>query len=478
MSSDTVINILAIVIPLFEVIGIITAVHAIMNARTSQGAIAWAISLVTFPFLALPLYWIFGRGKFQGYRLLRNSKDREVRHIMDILSREAREQDLLSDNQKGEFRALAELASMPFIRGNSARLLVDGQVTFDSIFEGISAARTYVLVQFFIIKDDNLGGRLKSALIQKATEGVGVYLLYDEIGCHKLPKSYAADLRKAGVTVHAFHTTKGRANHFQINFRNHRKIVVVDGEVGYVGGHNVGDEYLGKSLKFKAWRDTHVEIRGPVVQAVQFSFLEDWYWASSSIPELNWKLTPDGRKNILSQVVATGPADQLDSCGLLFVHAIQSARRRIWIASPYFVPDAPVISALQLAALRGVDVRILVPDKPDHLLVYWASYSYYEKVLPLGIKLYRYQAGFMHQKTMLVDDDLSAVGTANFDNRSFRLNFEITMLFKDREIAGEVERMFEKDFACSRQATMADFQQRPFLFRLAARSSSLLSPIL
>lgn len=240
----------------------------------------------------------------------------------------------------------------------------------------------------------------------------------------------------------------------------------------------MGDDYLGKSHKFDAWRDTHVEVKGPVVQAVQFSFLEDWYWASSAIPELNWKLTPVEQNNIQAQVVATGPADRLDSCGLFFVHAIQSARNRIWIASPYFVPDAPVISALQLAALRGVDVRILVPDKPDHLLVYWASYSYYEKVLPLGIKLYRYQAGFMHQKTMLVDDAVSAVGTANFDNRSFRLNFEITMLFNDQDFAGEVETMFEEDFSRSRQATMADFEQRSFFFRLAARSSSLLSPIL
>ena len=478
MSSDTVLYILAIVIPIVEVIGIITAVRAIMNTRTSQGAIAWVISLVTFPFLALPLYWIFGRSKFQGYCLLRNSKDREVRYIIETLRREAEKKNLLPDKQYGENRAVVELTSMPFTRGNSARLLIDGQATFDSIFEGISAARDYVLVQFYIIKDDGLGGRLKKALMEKAAEGVRVYLLYDEIGCHKLPKSYTSDLRRAGVTVKAFHTTKGRANRFQLNFRNHRKIVIVDGKIGYVGGHNVGDEYLGKTKQFSGWRDTHVEVRGPVVQAVQFSFLEDWNWASANIPDLNWTLEPDDRSNILAQVAATGPADRFDTCGLLFVHAIQSARRRIWIASPYFVPDESVISAMKLAALRGVDVRILVPDKPDHLVVYWASYSYYEKVLPLGIKMYRYQAGFMHQKAMLIDDEVSAIGTANFDNRSFRLNFEITMLFNDRDFARDVEKMFEEDFARSRLATMADFEQRPFLFRLAARSSSLLSPIL
>jgi len=333
-------------------------------------------------------------------------------------------------------------------------------------------------VQFFIIKDDLLGRRFKAALMQKAAEGIRVYLLFDEIGCHKLPQAYVDDLRNAGAKVHAFHTTKGRANRFQLNFRNHRKIVVVDGVVAYVGGHNVGDEYLGKSARFSAWRDTHVEVKGPVVQAVQFSFLEDWYWASSRIPELNWKLLPAKDSDILVQLVATGPADRLDTCELLFVHAIQSARRRLWIASPYFVPDASLISALQLAALRGVDVRILIPEKPDHLLVYWASFSYYEQVLPLGIQLFRYQAGFMHQKAMIVDDQIAAIGTANFDNRSFRLNFEITLLFDDRNFAGDVETMLADDFARSRRVTMADFEQRSFFFKLAARSSRLLSPIL
>lgn len=233
MSTDTLFSLLAIAILIVEVIGIITAVHAIMNTRTSQGAIAWAISLVTFPSLALPLYWIFGRQKFKGYYLLRTSKDREVEPIIEKMRQEAQEHNLVPDIQIGEYRALVGLADMPFLRGSSASLLIDGQATFESIFDGIAAAQSYVLVQFFIIKNDDLGARFKSALIQKAIEGVRVYLLYDEIGCHKLPKAYTEDLRRAGVTVHAFHTTKGRTNRFQLNFRNHRKIVVVDGKTAY-----------------------------------------------------------------------------------------------------------------------------------------------------------------------------------------------------------------------------------------------------
>jgi cardiolipin synthase len=196
---------------------------------------------------------------------------------------------------------------------------------------------------------------LQSKLIQKAKENVKVYFLYDEIGSHKLPQSYLRDMQIAGIVTSAFHTTKGKTNRFQLNFRNHRKIVVMDGKIAYVGGHNVGDEYLGKHPKFGAWRDTHVKIEGPAVQFIQFCFVEDWYWATKGIPELNWEpcRAEDGREDAL--VIASGPADRLETCGLMFVQAINEARERVWIASPYFAPDLQILSALKLAALRGYD---------------------------------------------------------------------------------------------------------------------------
>jgi cardiolipin synthase len=319
---------------------------------------------------------------------------------------------------------------------------------------------------------------LQSKLIQKAKENVKVYFLYDEIGSHKLPQSYLRDMQIAGIVTSAFHTTKGKTNRFQLNFRNHRKIVVVDGKIAYVGGHNVGDEYLGKHPKFGAWRDTHVKIEGPAVQCIQFCFVEDWYWATKGIPELNWEpcRVADGRENAL--VIASGPADRLETCGLMFVQAINEARERIWIASPYFVPDLQILSALKLAALRGVDVRILLPEKADHRTVYLASFSYYQNTLPIGIKIYRYTAGFMHQKVFLIDSRCAAVGTANLDNRSFRLNFEITLLNYDSLFIKEVETMLSNDFDRSQPATMDDYTHRPFLFKLAVRSARLLAPIL
>ena len=475
---DAIYTILAIVIPMVELLGIIAAVHAVMKARTSQGAIAWAISLVTFPWIALALYAIFGRNKFHGYVLLRGSKDSDIQHFSERIWAEAADKELIFEHPTISQTALSRLAEQPVLQGNKSRLLIDGEETFRSIFNGIDAAEQYILVMFFIIKDDAIGRKLQSKLIQKAKANVKVYCLYDEIGSHQLPRSYLRDMQISGIVTSPFHSTRGKANRFQLNFRNHRKIVVVDGKIAYVGGHNVGDEYLGRHPQFGPWRDTHVKVEGPVVQAVQYCFVEDWYWATRAIPELNWELNRavDGNENAL--IIASGPADRLETCGLMFVQAINAAIERVWIASPYFVPDLQTISALKLAALRGVDVRILLPEKPDHRTVWLASFSYYQNTLTNDIKLYRYTAGFLHQKVFLVDASCAAVGTANLDNRSFRLNFEITLLNYDPGFVNAVKAMLETDFAGSRPVTMEEYSKRSFFFKLAVRSARLLAPIL
>ncbi len=478
LNGDFMVLIITIVVPLVEILGIIAAVHAIMNVRTSQGAIAWAISLVTFPWLALILYAIFGRNKFKGYVLLRSSRDEAIHHVSEDIIRKATENRLIREGISESETALTRLADLPITRYNKSQLLVDGDETFRAIFEGIDSAKDYILVQFFIVKDDGLGRELQSRLIQKARENIRIYFLYDEIGCHKLPRRYIQEMENEGIVISAFHTTKGKTNRFQLNFRNHRKIVVIDGKTAYVGGHNVGDEYVSKNPKFGAWRDTHVKVEGPIVKAIQFCFIEDWYWAKTSIPDLNWEFRKAENGSEETLMIASGPADALDTCGLMFVQAINAARERIWIASPYFVPDQQILSALKLAALRGVDVRILLPQKPDHLTVYLASFSYYQDTLPLGIKLYRYTAGFMHQKVFLVDSTCAAVGTANLDNRSFRLHFELTLLNYDSTFIEKVEDMLLKDFSLSRAVKLAEYTERSFFFKLAVRFTRLLEPVL
>jgi cardiolipin synthase len=335
-----------------------------------------------------------------------------------------------------------------------------------------------VIFQFYIIRADGLGTRVKDKLIAKAREGVRVYFLYDEVGSHSLPKSHRKELRDAGVRVSAFNTTQGLRNRFQINFRNHRKIVVVDGHTTWIGGHNVGDEYLGLDPEFGPWRDTHVKIVGPAAIFAQAHFLADWYWATRELPEFRWGFDPQRAvedRNAL--VLGTSPADSRDSAQLFFVHALNAAKKSIWIATPYFVPDEAVIAALQLAVLRGVEVKVIVPENPDSLLVQLSAFSFVDELGDDGIQFYSYTEGFMHQKVTLIDDAVSTIGTANFDNRSFRLNFEITAVILDKDFAAEVKRMLEADLARSVPLDPEILRQKPFYFRLGVRIARLMAPI-
>lgn len=470
--------VLAVGIPVFHLLGLVSAVDAILNARTSQGSIAWAVSLVFFPYVAVPAYWILGRSRFNGYVTARRSGDVTIRERLAQVMAQVAPYRLPEGDLTPASDAAQRLADLPYLTGNDVDLLLDGEATFASILAGIDAATSYILFQFFIVKDDEIGREIQRHLIAKAQEGVKIYFIYDEIGSHDLPNAYKNELREAGVQIYDFHTRKGPRNRFQINFRNHRKIVVVDGRVSWIGGHNVGDEYLGRDPQFGHWRDTHIRIEGPATIPVQISFAEDWHWAAGTpIPELDWTpaASPNGSLPVL--VVPSGPADKLETAALMFLHAIHSAKKRLWIASPYFVPDDAILAALQLAGLRGVDVRILIPDKADHLLVYLAAFSYFEEASRTGVRFFRYTDGFLHQKVMLIDDRISSVGTANLDNRSFRLNFEITGFIADPAFARKIERMLEDDFAHSREMSRSGADRQPFWLRLGSRLARLTSPI-
>ncbi len=473
-------NLIYLLTGLVYIAGIMAAVDAIFNTRTSQGAIAWSLSLLTFPFIMLPLYFILGKRKFDGYVLSRKRGCLDLQHytqdFVDKLDPDIR----ISFEQTDEnLFALEKLAYMSFSRYNNAELLIDGEQTFAAIFESLEQATSYVLVQFYIVNNDALGRKFQQSLIDCATRGVRVYLLYDRIGSYSLPRSYVEALEAVGVVASAFtgNGAESRDFRFQINFRNHRKIVVIDGRTALVGGLNIGDEYLGLDPHLSPWRDTHTRITGPAALGVQLSFLEDWYWMRRELPALNWQpVRAEEDQRIL--VLPSGPSDELETCGLLFTQLINMARERIWIVSPYFVPDESVINALQLAVLRGVDVRIILPEKVDHTLVYLASFSYLEETLPYGIKVFRYVDGFLHKKVVLVDEVLAGVGTANLDNRSFRLNFEITLLFADLPMIKAVETMLMEDLEHCRLLEMEDFTQRSFTFKFLVKLARLFSPAL
>jgi cardiolipin synthase len=459
------------------VLGVISAVDAVMSPRTAQGAIAWSLGLVAAPVIAVPAYWLFGRGKFEGYLEAR----REVQKELDSLYAEVTSKmDVAAvefDRPTPAYDALRGLSSARLVAGNRAELLIDGEATFDSILEGIAEAKDYVLVQFYIVHDDGLGGRLKDAMIERAKAGVDVYFLYDELGTD-IGEDYKNELNDAGVRFSHFNTTQGTRNRFQLNFRNHRKVVVVDGKTAWIGGHNVGDEYLGLDPDFSPWRDTHVRLDGPVAIQAQGTFALDWLWAKRELLDLEWDPVSSPGSDVKAVIVSTGPADPLETAGMFFVHALNTAKERIWITAPYFIPDDAVVKALMLASLRGVDVRILVPAKGDNLLAQMASYYFMELLEESNVKFCEWGPGFMHQKVMLIDDHSSSIGTHNFDNRSFRLNFEITALVYDETFNAEVESMLRDDLQRCTAVDPATFEDKPWLWHLGTNLSRLLAPVL
>jgi len=458
---------------LLEACAIAAAVESVLKTRTAQGAIAWAIGLVMMPMLVLPIYLVFGRRKFFGYHRSR------IRGRHRVQLEAARAFKLLQPflAVPSPYPVLEKIVQMPATIGNRVELLVNGVNAFPRMFAAIDAATQYVLLQFYIVRDDELGMALQQLLIAKARQGVAIYFLYDEIGSIKLGSQYTGALREAGVMIFAFNSTKGWRNRFQLNFRNHRKLLVVDGTVGFVGGMNIGDEYVDRDTRLTPWRDTQILLQGPVVACLQIAFLEDWFWATDTLPQFQWQIEAAARPGLPVLIALSGPADVMETCELVFLELINSARERLWIVSPYFVPELSIINALTLAALRGVDVRIMLPQNPDHILVYLSSYAYLREALYSGIRFYRYHQGFLHQKVLLADEHTASVGSANLDNRSFRLNFEMNAVVHDYQFAHEVAMMLEADFERCHPVSLQHFNRRPWWFRVAVRCARLLAPI-
>lgn len=339
-----------------HLLGLASSVDALMDTRTAPGAVAWIISLNTFPVVAVPTYWVFGRSRFQGYVVGRRDTDSQLHHALEQKMALVEPYAVHNLPSHLDMQAMQRLAKLPTLGGNDAKLLADGEATFNSIFEGIQAAQHYVLVQYYIVRDDGLGRELSRLMQERARAGVQVHFLYDEIGSYQLPARFLNEMREAGIHVRSFHSTRGTGNRFQLNFRNHRKIVIADGHTGWTGGLNVGDEYLGKDPKVGPWRDTHLKLMGPAVFALQLSFMEDWYWATGEILAFDWIPSEANGRNLPVLVLPSGPADRFETASLMVQLALSNARDRIWIASPYFVPDEGVQAGLKLAALRGVDV--------------------------------------------------------------------------------------------------------------------------
>lgn len=474
MFTQILVILAVLVSVMFHAAGIYFAIQAVMISRTPQASIGWGLALVICPYVAIPLFLVFGESKFSGYTLAGQNRHEEL----DAGLRQAQRaltpfrSSFLSKYSDAE-RLGISLRGFPPTNGNACRLLIDGKETFRTIFQAIETARGYVIVQFYIVHDDGLGRELKDRLLAASRRGVRCWLLYDSVGSKGLTDAYLSELRDVGVSVQAFVTNRQFGRQFQINFRNHRKLVVVDGRVAFFGGLNAGDEYLGLGV-LGSWRDTHIQVEGPAVMALQVSFQEDWYYACKEVPDIPFEARVAGDQTVLA--FASGPTESWNLTAAIYAEIIHDVRKRLWIASPYFVPDPMLRMAIGHAALRGVDVRIVLPQKPDHLFPWLSSYTFYPLMREAGVKIWRYQRGFMHQKVLLADDDLAIVGSANLDFRSFMLNFELSAVIQDAAFAKTVEKMFEKDFARSEAENLQKFEKAKFLFRLKCRLAALMSP--
>lgn len=448
---------------------------------------AWLLVLLLIPVAGFILYLF----------LAQNFRRKKLFHWDDIkkrgLDRGVKSQVSQFQSQQFQFRNYSsarykDLIAMNLLHNqaeltedNQVKIYTDGKEKFAALFKDIEQAKNYIHLQYYIIQKDNLGKQLMKLLTKKVQEGVEVRVLYDELGSRRINKRFLKELRAVGGQVEAFFPSKLRLINLRINYRNHRKLVIIDGKIGYVGGFNVGDEYLGLNPKFGYWRDTHLRIEGTAVYAIQTRFILDWNQAShihdiAYFPSLFPSVSTTG--NVGIQIVSSGPESEYEYIKNAYLKMITSARSSIYIQTPYFIPDASVLDALRVASLSGVEVNIMIPDKPDHMFVYWATLSYIGELLNTGTKVYLYNNGFMHAKTLVVDEEIASVGTANFDFRSFKLNFEVNAFIYDERIAQQLSQEFRKDIGVSTLLTMEKYLKRSRWIKIKESISRLLSPIL
>lgn len=448
---------------------------AILRSRTPQGATAWVMSLLSFPFIAVPAYLCLGRNKFEGYNTKRRILDSKVQREFDDLNALKDEDVHLSEEMSIISKAIAATNQPGFTKKNKIKLLINSEEAFPEMLETIRNAKKYIIFQFYLVRPDRTGMTFLEALMEKAREGVRVTFMNDAIGV-KIPKDVLERMREAGVEVGTFNESTKRRK-LQINFRNHRKIVVVDGEVAFLGGLNIGDEYASLKEKYGRWRDTNVRIEGPSVIAAQLASAKDWYCIHEKPINVDWEIKrTNGHSSAM--VLHTGPADDKHVCLLSYISLINSATKRLWIANAYYVPPESLMDAILLASLRGVDVRVLVPGYSDAKFVMAASKVYQKKLLKHGVKVYRYKEGFLHQKVMIVDDSFSVVGSANFDCRSMFINFEVSMITSDRKFNEECAKMLTDDFLISEEIQLTEFLDQSLMQKIAFRGANLLAPVL
>jgi len=455
----------------------------LMKKRDSTVAVAWCLVVLLMPVVGALLFWVFGFAHVQRRRALRKRQHRSRYRTDYPPSRPEAFRGRSPSETVTVCHPLAQIAlqvdGFAVSMGNAVQLYHDTTPAFEAMLSAIEQAQHHVHLQFYIVRDDSTGRRLAEVLLRKARAGVQVRFLYDSLGSFFLSRRLQNELHAGGVRVCSFLPLNPLQSRIQVNLRNHRKIVVVDGRIAFTGGMNIGDEYLGLSKRFGYWRDTFVQIRGPAVAALQRVFSEDWHFAAGELlnaAEFFPEIESAGPYAV--QVLESGPDQECNTSREVYFAAILEAKKRLWIASPYFVPDNGILDALRLARLRGVDVRLLCLLRPDHFLSFHASRYYWSDLLHFGGQVYQYARGMMHSKILLVDDNWAMVGTSNLDNRSLRLNFEVNCVFYAEDLVQELATQFERDLSDSIPLDPWTFAQRSLWQRLCENACRLFAPIL
>lgn len=458
-----------------------------LERKNPTSAIAWLFFMAIFPGIGFFFYILLSQNiaKRKIFKYTDEEEDATVTFL--VQQREAFENGTFHFHDKDTERHLDmilfhnKLSESYYTQNNSVQIYTHGQSKFDDLLKDIKAAKNHIHLQYYIVKNDSLSKKIFEACMEKSAEGVDVRLLIDHVGGRSIPRSTIRRLRNYGCKVAFFFPSMFKFFNMKANYRNHRKIAVIDGDIGYVGGFNIGDEYLGYKKKFGKWRDTHLRLIGDSVVPLQMRFLLDWRNASNEkVPRMSDYLhaneNPGGNAGI--QIVSSGPDNHNEQIKQGYIKMINSAKKYIYIQTPYFVPDESILEALKIAAVSGVDVRIMFPNKPDHIFVYWATYSFIGELLEYGARAFIYDDGFIHTKAIMVDDFLSSVGTCNFDIRSFRLNFEVNAFIYDKETTGKLRATFDSDIHVSRELTQEAYRDRSWIIKVKESISRLFSPIL
>lgn len=477
------------ILVLYIAVVVLVCLNILMNSETPSKALGYLLLVISFPVVGIIIYLSVGLN-------YRKKKLYQKKLVIDELEFPKLEEKTFTHSQQalmrnrdliGNFYQLARFSKYKNLTSdnNQVTLLVNGENKFPDVIEALKNAKHHIHIEYYIYTNDAIGNQLAQILMEKAKEGVEVRFIYDDFGSRSIRKNIVRQLREAGVEAYPFYKISLIYFANRINYRNHRKIIVVDGIIGYLGGINVSDRYINddKNKKSRFWRDTHLKIVGTSVINLQFIFLADWnFCAKQKIPFSN-AYFPEGNKtakfgNHLVQIVPSGPDSKYPRIKYTLIQAIISAREEVCITSPYFIPDKSFIEAINIAALSGISVKILLPRTSDSFIVNTTTQAYFQNLLNAGVEIYLYNKGFVHAKTMVCDRKVAIVGTANFDNRSFDLNFEINANVFNEEVATELRQIFEVDLTHSTQITSEVWSQRAWYMKLLERVVYLFSSLM